>query len=205
MEGVESGTDRGGSCIMGRFVFTVICLAGILAGCAGTLPVRQEGALPRMPLSDLIANVDTYTGQSVVMGGFVLEVENKQKVTRILAVQVPIDSWQRLKSRDLSEGRLLLFYDGFIDPEVYTKGRGFTVGGDILGGSDDDPEVPYPYLRIKVRDIYLWPEESPAESDERFEYDPFYPWWWYRPYLYRAYPYYWDPYWRSYWYYQHRK
>jgi outer membrane lipoprotein len=153
----------------------------------------QEGALPQMPLSDLINNADGYKGQAVVVGGYVLEVENQQGQTRILAVQVPIGSGQRLKSRDLSEGRLILIYDGFIDPEVYKKDRGITVRGEILGGTANDPEVPYPYLRIKVQEIYLWPEVKLREVDRRPEYDPFYPW--YRRYPYWRYPYYWSPYW----------
>jgi len=191
---------------MRRLIFVAIFLAGIFSGCAGSLPVTQEGALPQIPLADLIVNVNGYMGQTVVMGGVVLEVENLQRATHILAVQVPIDSGQRLKSRDLSEGRLILIYDGFIDPEVYTKGRGIIVRGEIVGGADNDPEVPYPYLRIKVQDIYLWPEEKLKDPD-RLEDDLFYyyPWWWYRRYPYGRYPYFWDPYWDSYWYYHHRK
>lgn len=190
---------------MGRFIVMVMVFAGVLGGCAGSLPVSQEGSLPGMPLADLITNVDGYIGQTVVMGGVVLEVENSRKTTRILAVQVPIGSRQRLKSKDLSEGRLVLIYDGFIDPEVYTKDREITVGGEILGGSDNDPEVPYPYLRIKVRDIYLWPEEELSDSDNRLDNDPFYPWWWYRRYPYGRYPYYWAPGLVPYWYYHQKK
>jgi outer membrane lipoprotein len=154
-----------------------------------------EGALPQMPLTDLIANAAGYRGQTVVTGGFVLEVENQPGQTRIVAVQVPIDSGQRLESRDLSEGRLILIYDGFIDPEVYQKDRGITVRGEVLGGAANDPEIPYPYLRIQVQEIYLWPEEDLSDP----EYDPFYPWYRHYPYgryPYWHYPYYRYPYWR---------
>jgi outer membrane lipoprotein len=181
-------------------MFVFICFLLMMAGCAGTPPVMQEGALPQIPLTDLISNAAGYRGQTVVMGGFVLEVENQQGQTRIVAVQVPIDSGQRLESRDQSEGRLILIYDGFIDPEVYKKDRGITVRGEITGGAANDPDVPYPYLRIQVREIHLWPEKKSSDA----EYDPFYPWhrhypygrypYWYHPYY--PYPFYRYPYWR---------
>lgn len=174
-----------------------MCLFGLLAGCAGAPPVMQEGALPQIPLSDLIANAAGYRGQTVVMGGYVLEVENQPGQTRIVAVHVPVDSGQRLKSKDLSEGRLILIYDGFIDPEVYEKDRGITVRGEILGGAANDPEIPYPYLRIQVREIYLWPDEQLSEPERHLQ-DPFYPYPWYRRYPYRHYPYYYYPYYYPY-------
>lgn len=185
-----------------RYLFCLICLFGLFAGCAGAPPVMQEGALPQMPLSDLIANAAGYKGQTVVVGGFVLEVENQQGRTRIVAVQVPIGAGQRLKSKDLSEGRLILIYDGFIDPEVYKKDRGITVRGEILGGAVNDPEISYPYLRVQVQDIHLWPEEDLPEQKYHPEYDPFHPYPWYRRYPYRRYPYfypYYYPYLGPYW------
>lgn len=156
--------------------------------------------MPPLPLSDLIANAAGYKGQAVVMGGYVLEVENQKGQTRIVAVQVPIGSGQRLKSKDLSEGRLVLVYDGFLDPEVYEKDRGITVRGEILGGALNDGKVPYPYLRIEVLEIHLWPERERSEQDLRRHYDPFHPYPWYR-----RYPYYYYPYWSPYWNYRYYK
>jgi len=142
-----------------------------------------------MPLSDLIGNAAGYEGQTIVMGGYVLEVENQPGQTRIVAVQVPIGSRQRPKSKDLSEGRLVLIYNGFIDPEVYEKDRGITVRGEVLGGAANDPEIPYPYLRIQVQEIYLWPAANLSNVKHRPGHDPFYPYFWYRHYPYWYYPY----------------
>lgn len=163
----------------------------LLPGCA-TIPVVQENALPPIPFSELIAQVEQYKGNAVILGGYVLEVENQKDHTRILAVQAPLGFGQHVKSKDLSEGRLVLIYDGFIDPEVYTKGRQITVGGTILDGADNDPEVLYPYLRIQANSIHLWPEEKPRSPDYFNEdvwlYHYPYPWYWSYPYslnLYR--------------------
>lgn len=174
---------------MWRYLLGFVCLLGLVGGCAGIPPVTQEGALPQMPLADLIGNAAGYEGQTIVTGGYVLEVENQVGQTRILAVQVPISSGQRPKSKDLSEGRLVLIYNGFIDPEVYEKDRGITVRGEVLGGAADDPEIPYPYLRIQVQEIYLWPAVNLSKVKHRPGYDPFYPYFWYRHYPYWHYPY----------------
>jgi outer membrane lipoprotein len=166
------------------------CLFALLTGCALAPVVPQEGALPSMPLTDLISNVDAYVGQTVVAGGHVLEVANQQDQTRILAVQVPLGAGQRLKSKDLSEGRLVLIYDGFIDPEVYEKNREITVRGEILGGAADDPEAPYPYLRIHLQNIYLWPEKKLSDPTPCPGHGLLHPWFRYYPnYPYYVYPY----------------
>ena len=176
------------------YVFiSIVLFMGLLSGCAG-VPIVQEDALPSIPFSELIAHADQYKGKAVILGGYVLEVENHKDYTRILAVQAPLGSGQRPKSKDLSQGRLILNYSGFIDPEVYAKDRQITVGGYILDGAADDPEVPFPYLRIQVKNIYLWPEIKPLPPNLLWEdswlyYYP-YPWYWSYPYnlnLYRNY------------------
>lgn len=170
---------------MKRFlIFTSVALfIGLLSGCAGT-PLVLENALPPTPFPELISHVDHYKGKSVVLGGYVLEVENLEGSTRIAAVQAPLGSGQRPKSKDLSKGRLVLIYNEFIDPEVYTKDRQITVGGTILDGAVNNPEKPFPYLQIQMSKIYLWPEEKQRTRD-CFCHDPWFyyyrPWYWYYP------------------------
>lgn len=196
--GVVRGQFIGEGHEMTRYFPYIVFFFAFLAGCATTPVVMQEGALPPTPLSSLIANADSYKGRTVVLGGYVLEVENQENQTRILAVGVQIDSRQRPESKDLSEGRLVVICDGFIDPEVYRKDRAVTVYGEILGGGTGDAEIPYPYLRIKMRDMYLWPESELFETGRSPEYFPFYPYPWYWRYPYWDYPYYWGSYWVPY-------
>jgi outer membrane lipoprotein len=162
-------------------VFTSIVLfIGLLSGCAIS-PVVQENALPSMPFSELIAHADQYKGRAVILGGYVLEVENHKDYTKILAVQAPLGPGQRLKSKDLSKGRLILIYNEFVDPEVYSKDRKITVGGNILEGTAYDPELSFPYLKIQVNSIHLWPEEKQQPSnclrdDVWINYQPWFLW-----------------------------
>ena len=60
--------------------------------------------------SELVAHAEQYRGKAVILGGYVLEVENLKDSTRILAVQAPLGFRQYVKSKDLSKGRLILIY-----------------------------------------------------------------------------------------------
>jgi outer membrane lipoprotein len=157
-----------------------------IAACA-VMPahVRNE-AISGVPFNSLIQNASQYTGRTVILGGYVVEVQNEHDISRIIAIQAPLGIGEEPKSRDLSQGRLILENRGFLDPEVYTKGRKITVAGTILGSSATEKNpVQFPYLRIMVTQIYLWQKERPIESA---------PYWWYWP----PYPYYYPWGWR-YW------
>ena len=166
-------------------------LALLAVGCS-VMPARvEQEALPEMPFTELIRQAGNYLGRTVIVGGYVVKVQNLKDGTKILAVQAPLGSGREPKAKDLSQGRLILVDNGFLDPEVYTKDRKITVGGKILGSSatDKNPE-PYPYLRVAIDEIYLWPVPRHLPVDPYW--DPWwypypYPWYWRHPY-----PYYWD-------------
>ena len=136
------------SCIVTVLVF-------ILYGCSVMSRDVADEALPVPDFKELVRQVDQYRGETVVMGGYVLSVKNFRDHTQIIALEAPLGAGQRPKSKDLSRGRLILLHDGFLDPEVYTKGRQITVGGRILEPSAQQPP-PYPHLRVQVREIHLW-------------------------------------------------
>jgi outer membrane lipoprotein len=151
--------------------------------------VRQE-ALTDVPFPELVANASDYVGQTVILGGYVVEVQNEENLSRIVAVQAPLRFGDEPGSRDQSQGRLIIEYDGFLDPEVYRKDRRITVGGTLLGSSrTESGRAIYPYVRVKAATIHIW-EQRPAVQRDPFWYRPyayphpfFYPWGW--PYPYR--------------------
>ena len=132
------------------------------AGCAVMSQEVQDKALPSLSFSELIANVDKYKGQTVILGGYIISVENLRDHTRIVAVQTTLGAGQKPNSKDLTQGRLILSYHGFLDPEVYTKDRQITVGGRVLASSANDSQPLYPYLEIAAEEIHLWPVEKPV-------------------------------------------
>ncbi len=167
-------------------IASLVCFA--FFGCTVISKQTTDQAQPLPEFDQLIQQTDRYVGETVVLGGYVLSVDNLESHTRIIALEAPLGSGQRPKSKDLSRGRLILRYDGFIDPEVYTKERQITIGGQILEPITDDPPS-FPYLHVQISEIHLWPEQKPVPEDPYWD-DPFcyYPW--------RPYPYPWRyPYW----------
>ena len=112
---------------------TVICLAIVISGCACAVmpPEVTDDAIADLPFRTLIQEADQYRGQTVIVGGYIVEVSNEADQSRIVAVQTELGSGQEPKARDLSQGRLIITYRGFIDPEVYQKDRKITVAGNI--------------------------------------------------------------------------
>ncbi|MBW1779127.1 MAG: Slp/YeaY family lipoprotein [Deltaproteobacteria bacterium] len=114
-----------------------------------------------------------YLGQTVLLGGVVVKVTYGQDGTLLEMYQAELDWEERPIHLDVSKGRFLALYDGFLDSEIYAKGRRITVAGIVdgvkimkLGGID----YHYPYLL--VRDIHLWKKEKREFRDPYL----WYPW-----------------------------
>ena len=169
---------------MTKFMLCGLLVAMMLmTGCAVMTPEVQDKALPDLPFTQLIADVAQYKGQTAILGGYVVSVENQKAQTRIVAVQTTLGVGQKPNSKDLSQGRLIIIYNGFLDPEVYTRDRQITVAGRILGSSAKDPQAPYPYLEIALDEIHLWPVAQPKTYYPYWEDDFWYPYpWWWHPY-----------------------
>jgi outer membrane lipoprotein len=153
----------------------------ILNGCAVT-PSRQfrKQVGESIAFEELVKNAGAHQGRKVILGGRILETENKPQTTLITLLQAPLDSQNKPRSRDLSEGRFMARVQGFLDPEIYSKGRELTVAGTVL----ETLEQPlgnrvYPYPVIEAAEFHLWPKERECE--------PTHPYWWYYPW--HRYPY----------------
>lgn len=152
-------------------------------------PVRSE-AEPPLPFKTLVAQADQFRGRTVILGGYILETRNLESETVIKVLQVPLAIGEEPGLKDRSEGRFLVFHQGFLDPEIYSKDRIVTVAGDVIGaGIEEMSADQIQYLKLKYREIYLWPEYE----THNYPYPPWpYPYFWNDPRFYR-YPYW---YWR---------
>jgi outer membrane lipoprotein len=154
--------------------------------------IRSESE-PGVSFDVLVKNVETYIGKTIILGGFILKVENLSDETKITVLQAPLAWGDEPKSKDHSEGRFIISHNRFLDPEVYRKDRKITVAGTVKGLVVQKAEkIAYSYLKIISRDIYLWPEYPKY-------YRPPYNYYWYPPYPYHwwRHPYYFDyPYYR---------
>ncbi|MFZ1983736.1 MAG: Slp family lipoprotein [Desulfatitalea sp.] len=159
-------------------------MAALLFTACSVMPAAvEEQALPDIPFPALIADAAVNIDRTVILGGYVLEVTNAADRSRMLALQAPLGLGREPKSKDLSQGRLILEYHGFLDPEVYAKERKITVAGRLLASSATEKgQDPFPYLRLQVLDIHLWPVEKPVQRDPYWDswgYPYPYPWgWW---------------------------
>ena len=149
-------------------------------------PVRSEAEAP-LPFKTLVTQADKFKGRTVILGGYILQTSNLESETIIKVLQVPLRIGEEPGLKDSSEGRFLVYHQGFLDPEIYSKDRVITVAGEVIGsGLEEMSGDSIQYLKIKNREIYLWPE---------YQTHPYpYPAWPY-PYYWYGYPYYRYPYW----------
>ena len=160
-----------------------------LASCA-TLPLRQFQQLgPCVSFQELIRKGDALSGKRVLLGGYILKTANEAHGSILTILQTPLDSRNEPQAEDLSEGRFLVQVEEFLDPEIYCKGRKFTVGGRVLEVRTEPlGNRSYPYPVIVGEEFHLWPKETPSVTI----YDPYYPYWYYP---WHRYPYAPDPWW----------
>ena len=144
-----------------RNMFILICLLSLTATVSCTVisdQVRSEAESP-VPFRKLIEDADQYNGRMVILGGYILETKNLASETILKVLQVPFRVGEDPDSRDLSQGRFIVYYKGFLDPEVYGKNRAITVAGRVMGSAVEKiGEERIQYLKIENREIYLWPE-----------------------------------------------
>jgi outer membrane lipoprotein len=151
---------------------------------------RKERSVS-LPFEILLKEPTKYKGNTVILGGYILEIRNLSDETIIIVLQSPLQFRDEPGSRDDSKGRFIVTHKGFLDPEIYSKDRKITVAGIIVGlTSEPVDQGTYTYLTLQSREIYLWT----VYDNNRYwpyYYDPFYPYPYYRHPYYRRYPYYW--------------
>lgn len=181
----------------------VIMLLIFSVSCSVMSQQVRNQAIPEMPFPELLENAEQYRGRTVILGGHILETENKPKETLIKVLQTPLTFGEEPAAKDESQGRFIIVHEGFLDPEVYSKDRRITVAGTITGFEVEDIGMcPYSCLKIKSQEIYLWSE---YEYRDHYPYYYDYPYYYYPPFRHHYYryrrhrPFYGPPYHHYYW------
>ena len=105
------------------YILLFLLLGGFTA-CAPSISKKvREEAGEAVPLEALLKRTDGYKGRVVIVGGYILGTANDTDGSRITVLQAPLDSQNRPKSSDLSEGRFMISSSEFLDPVVYSKER----------------------------------------------------------------------------------
>ena len=114
------------------------------------------------PFREIKKAPELYLNKTVLWGGVIIETMSKKDEALIKVIQTELDMGKRPHDLDISGGRFLVRYPGFLDPAIYEKGREITVVGKIVG-KELIPlgEVQYTYPVILSKEIYLWSKPSP--------------------------------------------
>ncbi len=135
---------------------TLLLGIAVLIGCAHVVSEESRNATDtsvNLPL--LFKNPLDYKGAFVILGGNVVRAVNEQEGTYVEVVEKPLDKRGRPKNTDLSLGRFLIFYEGYLETTVFSKSTNVTVAGEVMGTRIDQlGEMDYPYLLIKSKEIH---------------------------------------------------
>ncbi len=169
-----------------RNLIIMFCFLSLLATVSCAVISRQvrSEADPPVPFRTLLDQADQYKGRTVILGGYILETTNLASETILKVLQTPLRMGEEPESRDSSQGRFLVYCNGFLDPAVYAKDRAVTVAGRVIGSAVEKIGAKRVlYLKIENREIYLWPEYTNLPP---YYYPRPYPWSWHG---YPNYPY----------------
>ena len=140
---------------MKRLFLLLIILS--LCGCAHVVSkeIRDQADRELLPL-DLFKDPDAYTGRIVILGGVIVSSKNMAEGTYIEVLQKPLDYSGRPEDSDISFGRFIIFYEGYLDTAIYSKDREITVAGEVMGKKVQTlGEMKYSYPLIKSRELHL--------------------------------------------------
>lgn len=147
-------------------LYSSLVAVALLAGCASypaSISVPEPEQQPGF--KEVQANHTQYQGQTMVWGGQIVAVTNKDQSTLLEVLQMPLwDTGKPRTERDLVGGRFHAKVPYFIDPEVYAQGRLVSIRGTFSGiesGKIGDHEYNFPVL--EVTGIELWPKQEDPE------------------------------------------
>ena len=169
-------------------LFPYLIFIGLLSSCAITIPKSIDEKIIDIPALHVVRqNVDAYIERRVRWGGVIANVVNKKNTTVLEIVDHPLSKEGRPIETDQTQGRFLARFKGFLDPVVYATGREITVVGTVSRETKQlIDQFEYTYPEIIVDSFNLW---RPAEKDNDYNYDPYWPYFgpWYPPYYPRRY------------------
>jgi outer membrane lipoprotein len=129
-----------------------------LSGCV-TYPVAKDLQRQAKPLtlSEVSANPGAYEGTIVIWGGRIIKTVNDVNSSAIYVLKLPLDSSGEPRVQANTSGRFIASSKGFMDPEVYKRGRLITVAGAIAGlETHPVQKTKYAYPVVTIKQIHVW-------------------------------------------------
>lgn len=129
-----------------------------LLGCAHVISkeLREKVDKEITPMA-LFKEPDAYMGKTVSLGGVIVSSLNTDEGTYIEVLQKPLDYRGKPEDTDISHGRFIIFYEGYLDTAIYSRGREITVAGEVIGKRLRPlGEIQYQYPLIKSKELHLF-------------------------------------------------
>ena len=106
----------------------------------------------------LMQQIDSRIGETVTLGGYMLDTRRAGIQTHIIVLQAPLGLRGRPQSEDKSQGRFMVVYQGLLDPNEVGSRRKLTVIGKVLGTAQEKiANCPNPCLIIESSNLHVWP------------------------------------------------
>lgn len=157
----------------------IVFVASVFSGCAYPISSQMRQQVdPGVSLVDIFQAPEAHAGIKVILGGVIVAVHNSPEGAEIEVIQKDLDSTGYPRNVDRSLGRFLFRKSGFLEPQIYKKGRQITGAGAVLGvkaGKIGEADYSFPVIdgeELRLLETY------------QYNYDP--------------YPYYWGGYWGPY-------
>ena len=90
-------------------------------------------------------------GENFIWGGEILEITNLKNTTELTVLSYPLDKNRQPRVDDISIGRFIAVYSGFLEPTDYRTGRLISITGnliDIRAGKVANADYKFPVLSI---------------------------------------------------------
>jgi len=144
---------------------------------AGTIRDQVD---PKLTFTEIFHSPDSFVGKKIILGGEIVVTHNLENVSEIVVVQKSLDSSGYPSDSDNTQGRFIFRQPGYLESEIYSKGRRVTGAGTVVGSKQGQVgETEYRFPVIEIEQIHLWEKPEP---------------------FYYSYPYYWGPYYPGYYY-----
>ena len=137
-----------------RDLIIIMSIVMLFVSCAGA---------PKIPFKKMVEEADNMVGESVVLGGYILDSHmsgyRMDIRTNITVLQTPLEWNTKPQTKDKSEGNFFVSYLGKFNAQDYEPEDRITVTGTIAGLTEEKlKHCPSPCLKIESSKIRMWRE-----------------------------------------------
>lgn len=169
---------------------SLVLFAALLTACVSVPEsVRGTSPTPQQDLGRVMNAPQLYVGQESRFGGKVVNVINKNGVTRLEIAAMPLDDTARPMLGSPSTGRIYAYIKGFVEPVDFNN-QMVTVVGAVTGAEKGQVgQASYNFVTVNVTGYQRWHLTQQIVTPPQ----PVDPWIWYGPAPGRHHGGYWGP------------